>query len=95
VLARKDTPTSYHLSVTVDDHGQGVTLVTRGEDILPRPMCTPCSACWATRRRFTPITACCWASTAKRLAERDKSTAIRSLRRAGGRLKMFSASPPK
>jgi glutamyl-Q tRNA(Asp) synthetase len=35
VLARKDTPTSYHLSVTVDDHLQGVTLVTRGEDLLP------------------------------------------------------------
>jgi glutamyl-Q tRNA(Asp) synthetase len=34
VLARKDTPTSYHLSVTVDDHLQGVTLVTRGEDLL-------------------------------------------------------------
>lgn len=35
VIARKDTPTSYHLSVTVDDHLQGVTLVTRGEDVLP------------------------------------------------------------
>jgi len=35
VMARKDTPTSYHLAVTVDDHLQGVTLVTRGEDVLP------------------------------------------------------------
>ncbi len=35
VIARKDTPTSYHLSVAVDDHLQGVTLVTRGEDLLP------------------------------------------------------------
>ncbi|HEX6978617.1 MAG TPA: tRNA glutamyl-Q(34) synthetase GluQRS [Alphaproteobacteria bacterium] len=34
VLARKETPTSYHLSVTVDDHRQGVTLVTRGEDLF-------------------------------------------------------------
>lgn len=34
VLARKDTPTSYHLSVTVDDALQYVTLVTRGEDLL-------------------------------------------------------------
>ncbi len=34
VLARKDTPTSYHLSVTVDDHLQGITLVTRGEDLF-------------------------------------------------------------
>lgn len=34
VLARKDTPTSYHLAVTVDDAVQGVTLVTRGADLL-------------------------------------------------------------
>ena len=34
VLARKDVPTSYHLSVTVDDALQGVTLVTRGEDLF-------------------------------------------------------------
>ncbi len=34
VLARKDTPTSYHLSVTVDDHLQGITKVTRGEDLF-------------------------------------------------------------
>ena len=34
VLARKDVPTSYHLSVTVDDHLQGMTLVTRGEDLF-------------------------------------------------------------
>ncbi len=35
VLARKDVPTSYHLAVVVDDAAQGVTLVTRGEDLLP------------------------------------------------------------
>ncbi len=35
VLARKDTPASYHLAVTVDDALQGVTLVTRGEDLVP------------------------------------------------------------
>lgn len=34
VLARKDVPTSYHLSVTVDDHLQGITLVTRGQDLF-------------------------------------------------------------
>ena len=34
VLARKDIATSYHLSVTVDDALQGVTLVTRGEDLF-------------------------------------------------------------
>lgn len=34
VLARKDVPTSYHLAVTVDDAAQGVSLVTRGEDLF-------------------------------------------------------------
>jgi glutamyl-Q tRNA(Asp) synthetase len=33
VLQRKDTPTSYHLSVVVDDAAQGVTNVTRGRDM--------------------------------------------------------------
>jgi glutamyl-Q tRNA(Asp) synthetase len=35
VLARKDIGTSYHLAVVVDDAFQQVTLVTRGEDLLP------------------------------------------------------------
>ena len=34
VLARKETPASYHLSVCIDDHAQGINLVTRGEDLL-------------------------------------------------------------
>lgn len=34
VLARKDVPASYHLAVTLDDAAQGVTLVTRGEDLF-------------------------------------------------------------
>ena len=34
VLARRDAPSSYHLCVTHDDAVQGVTLVTRGEDLL-------------------------------------------------------------
>lgn len=34
VLCRKETPSSYHLSVTVDDAMQFVTHVTRGEDLL-------------------------------------------------------------
>ena len=33
VLARKETPTSYHLSVVVDDALQGVTHVVRGQDL--------------------------------------------------------------
>jgi len=34
VIARKDTPTSYHVAVTVDDHLQGVTMITRGVDLF-------------------------------------------------------------
>lgn len=33
VLARKETPTSYHLSVVVDDALQGVSHVVRGQDL--------------------------------------------------------------
>ncbi len=33
VLARRDTPTSYHLSVVVDDAMQAVTHVIRGQDL--------------------------------------------------------------
>ncbi|WP_134679276.1 tRNA glutamyl-Q(34) synthetase GluQRS [Paracoccus ravus] len=34
VLARRGMGTSYHLSVVVDDAEQGITLVTRGKDLL-------------------------------------------------------------
>jgi glutamyl-Q tRNA(Asp) synthetase len=34
VLARKETPTSYHLSVVIDDAEQGVTHVVRGQDLF-------------------------------------------------------------
>jgi glutamyl-Q tRNA(Asp) synthetase len=34
ILARKDTPTSYHLAVVVDDARQGVTHIVRGHDLL-------------------------------------------------------------
>jgi glutamyl-Q tRNA(Asp) synthetase len=35
VLARKDAPASYHLAVVVDDALQGVSMVTRGNDLFP------------------------------------------------------------
>ena len=35
VLARRDVPTSYHLSVIADDALQGVTHVVRGLDLYP------------------------------------------------------------
>ena len=34
ILARKETPTSYHLSVVADDAAQGVTDVVRGRDLF-------------------------------------------------------------
>jgi glutamyl-Q tRNA(Asp) synthetase len=34
VLARKETPTSYHLAVVIDDAAQGVTHVVRGQDLF-------------------------------------------------------------
>jgi glutamyl-Q tRNA(Asp) synthetase len=34
VLARKEAPTSYHLSVVIDDARQGVTHVVRGQDLF-------------------------------------------------------------
>ncbi len=34
ILARKETPTSYHLAVVIDDALQGVTEVVRGEDLF-------------------------------------------------------------
>ena len=34
ILGRKDTPTSYHLSVVIDDALQGVTNVVRGQDLF-------------------------------------------------------------
>lgn len=84
VLARKDAPTSYHLAVTVDDALQGVTLVTRGEDLfcashlhrllqalldLPVPE-------WSHHPLLTN-------ERGERLSKRDGATALRGLRAQG------------
>ncbi|CAA7618221.1 Glutamyl-Q tRNA(Asp) synthetase [Magnetospirillum sp. LM-5] len=84
VLARKDTPTSYHLAVTVDDALQGVNLVTRGADLfeathvhrllqallgLPVPV-------WHHHRLLTD-------ESGRRFAKRDRALTIASLRAAG------------
>jgi glutamyl-Q tRNA(Asp) synthetase len=34
IVARKETPASYHLAVVVDDAAQGVTAVVRGQDLF-------------------------------------------------------------
>jgi glutamyl-Q tRNA(Asp) synthetase len=84
VLVRKDVPTSYHLSVTVDDALQGVTLVTRGEDLfaathvhrllqallgLPTPL-------YAHHKLLTD-------AQGRRFAKRDRALTIAALREAG------------
>ncbi|WP_260482875.1 tRNA glutamyl-Q(34) synthetase GluQRS [Sphingomicrobium flavum] len=35
ILARKDSPSSYHLACVLDDMDQGVTMVVRGADLRP------------------------------------------------------------
>jgi glutamyl-Q tRNA(Asp) synthetase len=84
VLARKDSPASYHLCVTVDDAIQGVSLVTRGADLfaatsvhrllqallgLPVP-------------RYHHHRLIC-DETGRRLAKRDAVQALKALREAG------------
>ncbi|HYH21647.1 MAG TPA: tRNA glutamyl-Q(34) synthetase GluQRS [Azospirillum sp.] len=84
VLARKDTPTSYHLSVTTDDHLQGVSLVTRGEDLffathlhrLLQALLGYDVPDWHHHGLLTN-------ERGERLAKRDKARTLRSLRDAG------------
>ncbi len=84
VLGRKDIPASYHLCVTHDDALQGVTLVTRGEDLRP-----------ATSVHRTLQTLLGWPEPAyahhpllsdgdgHRLAKRTGAPALRDFRAAG------------
>ena len=84
VLGRKDAPASYYLCVTHDDAAQGVTLVTRGEDLRPATdlhrllqalMGWPAPV-YAHHRLLTD-------PAGRRLAKRDGAMALRALRAAG------------
>lgn len=84
VLARKDTPASYHLAVVLDDARQGVTRVTRGEDLLPAThlhrllielLGLPVPE-WEHHRLILD-------DQGRRLAKRDESRSLRSLREQG------------
>ena len=84
VLARKDAPASYHLCVTHDDALQGVTLVTRGEDLKPAThlhrllqalMGWPTPA-YAHHPLLTDV-------SGRRLAKRDRAATLRSQRAEG------------
>jgi glutamyl-Q tRNA(Asp) synthetase len=84
VLARKDVPTSYHLAVTLDDHLQGVTLVTRGEDLF---------VATHTHRLLQALLGLATPEylhhklllgpDGRRFAKRDRSLTLRALREAG------------
>jgi glutamyl-Q tRNA(Asp) synthetase len=84
VLARKDTPASYHLAVAVDDAIQGVTLVTRGRDLFPAThihrllqalLDLPVPR-WHHHKLLTD-------AVGKRLAKRDRAVTLHDLRAAG------------
>ena len=84
VLARKDTPTSYHLAVTVDDALQGVTLVTRGADLfmathIHRLLQTLLDLPTPRYRHHKLLTD----AQGKRFAKRDQALTLRALREAG------------
>ena len=84
VLARKDVPASYHLAVVVDDAAQGVTLVSRGKDLLPathvhrilQALLELPEPAYAHHRLLAD-------AAGRRFAKRDKSLTIEALRRAG------------
>ena len=84
VLARKDTPTSYHLAVTLDDHVQGVTLVTRGTDLFEatdvhRLLQALLNLDVPGYHHHPLLTD----TDGKRFAKRDKSLTLRELRASG------------
>ncbi len=84
VIARKDTPTSYHLAVTVDDALQGVTLVTRGVDLfaathIHRLLQALLDLPVPRYRHHKLLTD----ASGKRFAKRDQALTLRALREAG------------
>jgi glutamyl-Q tRNA(Asp) synthetase len=98
VLARKDTPASYHLAVTLDDARQGVTLVTRGMDLFPSShlhrLLQALLDLPVPEWRHHPLL---MDQSGQRLAKRDGAPSIRSLREKGmspEEVRRLSAFPP-
>jgi glutamyl-Q tRNA(Asp) synthetase len=84
VLARKEIPTSYHLAVTIDDALQGVTLVTRGEDLfaathIHRLLQALLGLPTPRYRHHALLTD----PTGRRYAKRDRALTLEALRRSG------------
>jgi glutamyl-Q tRNA(Asp) synthetase len=84
VLGRRDTPASYHLCATLDDHLQGVTLVIRGEDLraathLHRLLQAVLGLASPQYRHHVLLTN----ESGVRLSKRDGALALRALRDRG------------
>lgn len=84
VLARRDAPASYHLCVTLDDHLQGVNLVTRGVDLfhathIHRLLQAILDLNVPTYAHHLLLTN----AAGERLSKRDGAMALRALRQAG------------
>ena len=84
VLARKDIAASYHLAVAVDDDLQGVTLVTRGQDLfeathIHRLLQALLGLAEPEYHHHPLLTD----ERGRRLAKRDDARSIRSFRQAG------------
>lgn len=84
VLARKEMPAAYHLAVVVDDAHQGVTLVTRGADLLPathvqrllQALLGLPAPDYAHHRLILD-------AAGRKFSKRDRAVTLRSLREAG------------
>jgi glutamyl-Q tRNA(Asp) synthetase len=84
VLGRKDVPASYHLCVTHDDALQGITLVTRGDDLKPATdlhrLIQALMGWPAPRYAHHPLMR---DAMGRRLAKRDGAESLRALREKG------------
>ena len=84
VIARKETPASYHLSVVVDDADEGVTHVVRGRDlfhatsvhVLLQKLLDLPTPTYHHHRLVVD-------ADGRKLSKSDRDTSLRSLREAG------------
>lgn len=84
VLARKDVMASYHLAVSVDDDIQGVTLVTRGQDLFHAThLHRLVQALLGLKEPAYHHHSLLRNEQGKRLSKRDGALALRQLRAAG------------
>ncbi len=84
VIARKGGLASYHLACVIDDADQGVTLVTRGEDLLPvTPLHRTLQALLDLPQTLWHHHALCVDGAGRRLAKRHDALSVRMFRDAG------------